>query len=117
MGGMVGIVCYLSGMTALQEISAEIQKRRDEIQTLELARSVLDGGSSTPTRRRRAAARTRAPRGARKEQVLAVLTDTPQGPSAIAQAVGMTPQHATRVLKQLGEDKAAKKRTKGWVKA
>ena len=103
-------------MNALQTIDAEIAKRRQELDALEGAKVVL-GGSVTRTPRRPSTARTRAPKGQRKEQVLAVLTDQPQGPSAIARAVGMTPQHAARVLKDLGDAKLAKKRAKGWVKA
>ena len=107
---------------ALQTIDAEIQKRRDEIQALEVTRQVL-GGTSTPTRRRASTASQgahrgkRAPRGARKAQVLAVLSNEPAGPSAIARSVGMSPQHVTRVLIKLQDEKQAKKTAKGWATA
>ena len=95
-------------------MDAEIQKRRDELSALETARAVL-GGSVRATPRRASTARTRAPRGQRKAQVLAALTNQPQGPSAIAKQTGMTPQATARNLKALAAEKQAKKTAKGWV--
>jgi predicted Rossmann fold nucleotide-binding protein DprA/Smf involved in DNA uptake len=120
-GGMVGIVCYPFGMR-LTELDAAIEQRRNELQALETAKAVL-GGSPRATPRRASTAHqgahrgTRAPRGARREQVLAVLSNEPAGPSAIARSVGMSPQHVTRVLVKLQDEKQAKKRAKGWTSA
>ena len=100
----------------MRQLDAEIQKRREELSALETARAVL-GGSVKPTPRKASGGRTRAPRGQRKAQVLAALTDQPQGPSAIAKQTGMTPQATARNLKQLAEEKQAKKRKDGWVLA
>lgn len=106
-------------MNALTQIDAEIQKRRDELQALESARKVLDGGSKASvkvTRRRPSGGRTRPPAGQRKEQVLATLNDEPQGPSAIGRAVGIGPSQVSAILRDLKKEGAAKKRGDGWVK-
>lgn len=100
----------------MRQLDAEIQKRREELSALETARAVL-GGNPRATPRRPSTARTRAPRGMRKEQVAAALTDQPQGPSAIAKQTGMTPQATARNLKVLRDEKRAKKTSKGWTRA
>lgn len=98
----------------MRQLDAEIQETRNYLSALETVRARL-GGSVRATPRRASTARTRAPKGKRKAQVLAALTDQPQGPSAIAKQTGMTPQATARNLKALQEEKQAKKTAKGWT--
>lgn len=97
-----------------RQIDAEIEDTRNYLSALETVRARL-GGSVRAVPRMASGGRARAPRGQRKAQVLAALTERPQGPSAIAKQTGMTPQATARNLKALQAEKQAKKTAKGWV--
>ena len=105
---------------AIDRVKQDIQKRLTELEAerdqLLKALDALTGGSS-PVRRRGRPPRSgsasgngrrrsgrRAPRGQRREQVLAVLEGKELGPSAIAREVGVNPTQISGILRQLAAE-------------
>jgi hypothetical protein len=105
---------------AIDRVKQDIQKRLTELEAerdqLLKALDALTGGSS-PLRRRgrprgsgsasgngRRRSGRRAPRGQRREQVLAVLEGKELGPSAIARDVGVNPTQISSILRQLASE-------------
>ena len=105
---------------AIDRVKQDIQKRLTELEAerdqLLKALDALTGGSS-PVRRRGRPPRSgsasgngrrrsgrRAPRGQRREQVLAVLEGKELGPSAIAREVGVNPTQISSLLRQLASE-------------
>ena len=86
---------------------AAIAKLKGEIKALKQARRIVEGVSGTSRstsgagrgpKARRSTTTGRAPRGARKAQVLGVMTDKPQRMRDIAQSAGVSTQEAASVL-------------------
>ena len=101
---------------------AAIARLKDEIKALERARKIVESVSGpskgAPRARRGSKARrsrktARAPRGARKTQVLGVMTGKPQRMRDIAEKAGVSTQEAASVLQagvKRGEVKRGRKR-------
>ena len=100
---------------------AAIAQLKDEIKALKRARKIVEGvsGGSKPTggsaraNPRRSGKTSRAPRGAKKAQVLGAMTPKPQRMRDIAQKAGVSTQEAASVLQSAvkrGEIKKGRQR-------
>jgi hypothetical protein len=108
--------------TSIDRVKQSIRERLDEIEAerdqLMKALEALTGGSSSSVGGRRGrppgsgssragkrAAGRRAPRGQRREQVIAALRDGDKGPSAIAREIGdVNPTQISGLLRQLASE-------------
>jgi hypothetical protein len=93
--------------TLIARKEAAIAQLKDEIQALKRAKKIVEGvsGASKRTRSpgrkpksRRSTKSSRAPRGAKKAQVLGVMTARPKRMRDIAEKAGVSTQEAASVL-------------------
>jgi hypothetical protein len=109
--------------TAREAIESRIKEIEQEVQRLRGALAELVGGDRTPTARRRGSRPRRsgtrrrrkvAPRGQRREQLLAHLEQNPGAkPAEIARAMGTTPANVQNVLRKARQDKVVRRRRGG----
>jgi predicted Rossmann fold nucleotide-binding protein DprA/Smf involved in DNA uptake len=106
--------------SSIDRVKQSIRERLDELESerdqLMKALEALSGGSTASVGGRRGrppgsksnagrrAAGKRAPRGQRREQVIAALQGGEMGPSAIARQVGVNPTQISGLLRQLASE-------------
>lgn len=83
------------------------------------AKATTTGATSPRPKRRRSGKRksaTRAPRGQRREELLAALKDTPgTRPSELAKAIGVKPAHVHALIGKARAEKLIVKQGKGYA--
>jgi DNA-binding transcriptional ArsR family regulator len=107
---------------SIRERLDELERERDQLMK---ALEALSGGSSASVGGRRGrppgskssagrrAAGKRAPRGQRREQVIAALQGGEMGPSAIARQMGVNPTQVSGLLRQLANEGVVAKNASG----